>query len=93
LKIAVLLAWHSGYTGERQWEALGSSGPHSAGAHTGEVGLIREQKFSCIFEIPPGESGQLPAEQSPGMGWESCNSTSNQKATGKKMQSLGKGSR
>jgi len=78
------VASHSGCTGERQRQALGSSRPCSAGAHTGEVGLIRERKFSCIFEIPPGESGQLPAEQSPGTGWESSISTSNQKTTGKK---------
>ena len=49
LKITALLASHSGCTGERQRKALGSSRPCSAGAHTGEVGLIREQKFSCIF--------------------------------------------
>lgn len=69
---------------------LGELGPHSAGAHTGKVGLIREQKFSCIFEIPPGEPGQLPAVRSPGMGWEPCNSTSNQKATGEKYAILEK---
>lgn len=84
LKITALLASHLGCTGERQRKALGSCRPCSAGAHTGEVGLIREQKFSCIFEIPPGESGQLPAKRSPGTGWESSISTSNQKTTGKK---------
>lgn len=84
LKITALLVNQSGCTGERLHKALGRSRPCSARAHTGEVGLIREHKFSCIFEIPPGESGQLPDERSPGTGWESSISTRNQKTSGKK---------
>lgn len=84
LKITALPVNQSGCTGERLHKALGSSRLCSARAHTGEVGLIREQKFSCIFEIPLGESGQLPDERSPGTVWESSISTSNQKTSGKK---------
>lgn len=84
LKITALPVSQSGCTGQRLHKALGSSRPCSARALTGEVGLIREQKFSCIFEIPPGESGQLPDERSPGTVWDSSTSTRNQKTSGEK---------
>lgn len=84
LKITALRAGHLGCTGERQCKTLGSFRPCSAGAHTREVGLIREQKFSCIFEIPPAEPGHFPAERSPGTGWESSISASNRRPLGKR---------